>query len=317
MTDKTIILAGGSGFLGQSLSRHFSALGWEVVILTRRLTHKSAQTKEVLWDGSTLGPWVKSLEGADAVINLAGRSVDCRYTTANRKILVESRTLPTRVLGQAIAGCQRPPPVWLNASSATLYRHTHGVGWDERATDFSATPEAKDAFSLEIIHAWEREFESAPTPHTRKAALRTSMVLGHGSNSVYPMLCRLAKMGLGGRMGSGQQFVSWLHERDFCRAIEWILTRGELEGPVNVCAPNPVTNEEMMRLFRQVVGMPIGLPAERWMLEIGAFFLRTETELILKSRRVLPGKLLGSGFTFDFPTLRSALDDLASKDKTA
>ena len=313
MPDNTIILAGGSGFLGQALASHFTSLGWRVVVFTRRFTGRASPAIEVLWDGATLGPWATELEGAHTLINLTGRSVDCRYTPSNRRILIDSRILPTRVLGQAIALCKKPPLNWFNASSATIYRHTLEVGWDEKATDFAPTPEAKDAFSLEIIHAWEREFEAAPTPHTRKVALRTSMVLGHAANSVFPVLRRLTRLGLGGRMGSGRQFVSWLHERDFCRAIEWLVAHPELTGPVNICAPEPLTNAAMMQLFRRVVGIPFGLPAERWMLEIGAFFLRTETELILKSRRVLPGKLLSSGFTFEFPTFRSALEDLAMR----
>lgn len=217
---------------------------------------------------------------------------------------------PTRALGEAMAACARPPRVWLNASSATIYRHTLGPAWDETATDFSATAAAKDAFSLEIIHAWEKASNEAVTPRTRKVALRTTMVLGHGRNSVFPVLCRLARFGLGGRMGSGEQFVSWLHEADFCRAVEWVIQHEELSGPVNFAAPNPLSNREMMRLFREAVGVPFGLPATEWMLEVGAFFLRTETELILKSRRVVPGKLLESGFEFLFPTMSDALADL-------
>lgn len=306
-----LILAGGSGFIGQSLAKHFTQFGWRVVVLTRRRTNQSTGVREVAWDGETLGDWADELEGATAVINLCGRSVDCRYTAANRRIIMDSRVKPTRVLGEAISRCVRPPRIWLNASSATIYRHTLGDAWDESGTDFSATPEARDAFSIEVIHAWEREFNAANTPTTRKVALRTTMVLGHGRNSVFPVLRRLAWLGLGGRMGSGRQFVSWLHEEDFCRAVEWIITHDELSGPVNLAAPHPVTNAEMMRLFRLLVGMPLGLPSAKWMLEIGAFFLRTETELILKSRRVVPGRLLASGFEFSFPQMREALENLA------
>lgn len=305
-----VVLAGGSGFLGQSLAAHFIRLGWSVVVLTRHPSNRSSGIREVAWDGETLGDWAGELEDATAVINLCGRSVDCRYTTANRRVIMDSRVKPTRVLGEAITRCTRPPSVWLNASSATIYRHTLGQAWDESGTDFSATPEARDAFSIKVIHAWEREFDMAHTPQTRRVALRTTMVLGHGRNSVFPVLCRLARFGLGGRMGSGRQFVSWLHEEDFCRAVEWIITHEELSGPVNLAAPHPVTNAEMMSLFRSLVGMPLGLPATKWMLEIGAFFLRTETELILKSRRVIPGKLLANGFEFRFPQMPEALENL-------
>lgn len=308
MPENKLILAGGTGFLGAALTRHFTALGWEVVVLTR---HPS-RTGEVAWDGATVGEWARELEGAHAIVNLCGRSVDCRYTPANRRIIMDSRIKPTRAIGQAIAQCAKPPLVWLNCSSATIYRHTFGDAWDETSTDFTPTAAVHDEFSLDVIHAWENAFNNAPTPRTRKVALRTTMVLGHARNSVFPVLLRLAQSGLGGRMGSGRQFVSWLHQDDFCRAVEWLLAHAEVSGPVNLAAPHPLTNAEMMHLFRQLVGMPLGLPATEWMLEIGAFFLRTETELILKSRRVIAGKLLAGGFEFQYPTLQAALQNLAT-----
>jgi uncharacterized protein (TIGR01777 family) len=313
MNAKKLILAGGSGFLGQALAKHFHARGWEVVVLTRHARSGNTHGRQVIWDGETLGAWARELEGAAAVVNLAGRSVNCRYTAANRRIIMDSRVNPTRVLGQAIAQCTSPPRVWLNASSATIYRHTFAAPWDESGTDFTPTPEARDAFSVQVVREWEEALRAAPTPQTRKVALRTTMVLGHADNSVLPMLCRLAKFGLGGRMGSGKQYVSWIHERDLCRAIEWLVAHSEISGPVNLAAPHPLTNAEMMQLFRESVGMPLGLPASEWMLELGAFFLRTETELILKSRRVTPGKLLAGGFEFLFPTMREALRDLIAQ----
>lgn len=307
-----IILAGGSGFLGQALARHFQALEWEPAVLTRSpQTNRAA--REVAWDPETVGDWAGELDGAAAVVNLTGRTVNCRYTAANRKEMIDSRVNSTRVIGQAIAQCTSPPQAWLNCSSATLYRHTFGPAWDETGTDFTATAEVNDAFSIEIILAWERALERAETPCTRKVALRTTMVLGHAANSVYPVLCRLARFGLGGRMGSGKQFVSWIHELDFCRAVEWIIAHPEISGPVNVAGPNPVTNAAMMRLFREAMRAPIGLPAARWMLEIGAFILRTETELILKSRRIVPGRLLAGGFEFRFPEMRGAIVDLCAQ----
>jgi uncharacterized protein len=310
MNPPRLILAGGSGFLGQALARHFSALHWEVVVLTRHPVEPAPVARSVVWDGETLGSWANELEGAAALVNLAGRSVDCRYTSANRRILMDSRLKPTRVLGEAIARCETAPRVWLNASSATIYRHTFDAAWDETGRDFSPTPAVRDEFSLDIIHACEDAFNAARVPRTRRVALRTTMVLGHGANSVFPVLRRLARFGLGGRMGSGKQFVSWLHEDDFCRAVEWLIARGDVSGPVNLAAPHPLPNAGMMRLFREFAGAPFGLPATAWMLEIGAFFLRTETELMLKSRRVFPGILSAGGFEFRFPTMREALREL-------
>jgi uncharacterized protein (TIGR01777 family) len=310
---KRLILAGGSGFLGRALVQHFAALDWEVVVLTRHEALDILHARVVPWDGESIGEWAKELAGSQALINLTGRSVNCRYTATNRGIIMESRVKPTRILGEAIAGCEAPPRVWLNASSATLYRHTVDREWNESGTDFAPTAAVRDHFSVEVIRAWESVLDEAVTPFTRKVALRTTMVLGHAENSVFPVLRRLAQFGLGGRMGAGTQFVSWLHQTDFCRAMEWLIGHEEVSGPVNVAAPTPLPNAEMMKLFREFVGAPFGLPAAEWMLEIGAFFLRTETELILKSRRVIPGKLLSGGFEFQHPTMRTALQDLFGK----
>lgn len=305
-----IILAGGSGFLGGELAKHFTGLGWNVVILTRAPKSRPDQIREVAWDTQSLGDWARELEGAAAVVNLTGRSVDCRYNAKNRREIMDSRVNSTRVVGEAIARCKTPPRVWLNSSTATVYQHTFGTPHDESSQDMDSAVYAKDAFSVEVAQAWERTLNEAQTPQTRKIALRTSMVLGLGRNSVFPVLRRLTKLGLGGRQGSGKQFVSWIHAADFCRGIEWIIAHPDLIGPINQCAPHPLPNAEMMKLFREICRMPIGLPATEWMLEIGAFFLRTETELIFKSRRVVPGRLLASGFKFHFPSFREALRDL-------
>ena len=306
---KGVVIAGGSGFLGQILACHFQEGGWEVVVLSRARRQAGLIGRTVEWDGRTLGFWQKELEGAAAIINLSGKSVDCRYHARNRKEILESRVNSTRVLGDAISRCTRPPSVWLNASTATIYRHTFAEPWDETG-EIGAAHEAKDAFSIDVAKAWETTLEEAKTPRTRKVAMRSAMVLGLGGNSVFPVLRRLVRFGLGGRMGSGSQFVSWIHQTDFCRAVEWLLRHDQLEGPVNLAAPNPLPNREMMRTLRQVCGVPFGLPATNWMLEVGAFFLRTETELIIKSRRVLPRRLLESGFEFRFPGIREALEDL-------
>jgi uncharacterized protein len=307
-----VVLAGGTGFLGEVLERHFLTEGHPVVVLTRNPKSYRGRATAVAWDGSTLGPWAKHLEGAAAIINLCGKSVDCRYTPANRALLHSSRVPPTQVLGQAIAQCTQPPAVWMNASTATLYRHNLGdTPWTEADTDFTPEPAARDAYSIELAQAWEAAFFQATVPATcRRVALRTTMVLGHGSNSVFPVLRRLATFGLGGKMGSGQQWVSWMHQQDFCQAISWIMTHPELSGIVNLAAPHPERNTHMMALFRQLVRMPVGLPATEWMLELGAYLLRTETELILKSRYVSPARLLQSGYQFAFPTMKAALADL-------
>jgi len=311
-----IILAGGSGFLGTLLANHFKALGWDVLVLTRQPKPCTDGVREIAWDGETLGSWAAELEGAEAVVNLCGKSVNCRYTASNRKLLVESRTLPTRVLGEAIAQCKVPPRVWLNSSTATIYQHTFGPAWDERGL-VQGTPEAKDKFSIQIAEMWEREFEKAGTPRTRKVVLRSAMVLGYGRNSVFPVLRRLTRLGLGGRMGTGKQFVSWIHHEDFCRAVAWLMAREHISGVINVAAPNPLTNADMMRLFREQLGMPFGLPATAWLLEVGAFLLRTETELIIKSRRVVPGRLLVNDFAFRFAKFGDALRDLLLQPKTS
>jgi hypothetical protein len=319
---KRIILAGGSGFLGTALSRTFLSAGHEVVVLTRFAKHHRDKlagetpalpgggdgAQAVFWDAKNIGEWVTLVDGADVVINLNGKSVDCRYTERNRRMIIESRVNSTRVLGEAIACSVKPPKVWLNASSATLYKHDPPQPADESGPT-GATQEAKDAFSIEVIRQWERALDEARIPNTRKVALRMAMVFGTASG-VFPVLRRLARFGLGGKMGSGRQLVSWIHEEDFCRAIEWIIECEDLIGPINLAAPNPLTNAEMMRLVRKECGAPFGLPATEWMLEIGAFFLRTETELIIKSRRVVPGKLLTSGFQFHFPKLEDALRNL-------
>jgi hypothetical protein len=306
---RRIILAGGSGFLGQALADHFQKRDFEVVILGRSSGHVSLTGRKVIWDARTLGTWQSELEGATAVVNLTGKSVNCRYNKVNREEILGSRVDSTRVLGFAIAGCAHPPRVWLNASTATVYRHTFDKSWDEQG-ETEASVEAKDRFSVEVAWAWEKALNESLTPGTRKVALRMAMVLGLAKNSVFPVLRRLTGVGLGGKMGSGKQFVSWIHESDFCRAIEWLLSHQELEGPINITAPNPVPNAEMMRLLRQVCHVPIGLPATDWMLEVGAFLLRTETELIIKSRRVIPGRLLQSGFEFRVPTIRQAFESL-------
>lgn len=307
-----MILAGGTGFLGQTLAKYFQARGFEVVVLTRSADQAGLTGRLAPWDARGLGPWSKELERTTVLINLSGKSVNCRYHARNRREILQSRIDSTRVLAQAVAACNQPPAVWLNASTATIYKHTMASAWDENGA-IGSTPEAKDAFSIDVATEWEEVFTQASDPGVRPVALRTAMVLGLGKNSVFPMLRRLTRLGLGGKMGTGRQFVSWIHQADFCRAIEWIIGHDEIRGPVNVAAPNPVQNSEMMKVLRTLCGVPLGLPANVWMLELGAFFLRTETELMIKSRRMIPGALLASGFRFQFPGIEAAFADLWGK----
>lgn len=311
MLKDKVVLAGGSGFLGAALGRWLSERGYDVVVLSRHLK-PLAHGRCVHWDGETLGAWADELEGAAALINLAGRSVNCRYHARNRRLIMDSRILSTRVLGQAVAGCATPPRVWLNSSTATIYKHTYGDAHGEDG-EIAATREANDAFSIQVARAWEEEFAQAECPQTRKIVLRAAMVLDAVPGTVYEVLRRLARFGLGGKMGDGKQFLSWIHADDFCRAMQWLIETPSATGIYNIAAPNPLTNADAMRLFRRAVRMQIGLPAKRWMLEIGAFLLRTETELIIKSRRVVPTRLLAEGFAFEFPTLASAITSLETR----
>ncbi len=313
MSIRRIILAGGSGFLGRLLAEYLHTRGWEPVILTRNPSAQ-ARFKELAWDARTVGDWARELDGAEAVINLAGRSVNCRFTAENRKLVMDSRVDSTRAMGEAISRCAEPPRAWLNCGTATIYRHTFGAEHDESSMDFATTPSVHDAFSVEVAHAWEQAQTACATPRTRQVTLRISLVFGTVPGGVVQILRRLARLGLGGRMGSGKQFVSWIHEEDFCRAVEWILEHDALHGPVNLAAPEPLPNAEMMRTFRRVCGgVPFGLPAFEWMLEAGAFVMRTEAELILKSRRVVPEKLLADGFAFRFPGMEAALWELEQR----
>ncbi len=307
-----MILAGGTGFLGQLLAQWFEPR-FDVVVLTRAPAKYTGPGRAVGWDGRTLGTWREELDGATALVNLAGRSVNCRYHARNRALMMDSRIEPTLVLGRAITACPAPPRVWLNSSTATIYKHSHERSMDEATGEIAGTPEVKDEFSIEIAQAWERAFDDAPAPRTRKVALRTAMVFSNTPGTVYRVLRRLVRMGLGGAMGDGRQYVSWLHETDFCRAIEWLIEHDEFHGPVNLAAPRPLTNRAMMHVLRRCCHMPFGLPATRAMLEIGAFVLRTETELILKSRRVVPKRLLDAGFEFRFETLAQAVADLQKR----
>lgn len=310
-----IVIPGGSGQVGTILARHFHECGHDVTVLSRH--RRCSEWKTVLWDGHQFGDWVKSLEHADLVINLAGRSVNCRYNAANRREIKNSRTTTTGLLGQAISQTPHPPSVWFNASTCTIYRHATDRVMDEARGEIGGSePGVPDkwSFSIDVATSWERAFFAANTPRTRRVALRSSMILSPDPNGAFEHLLRLVRLGLGGTSGPGDQFVSWIHDMDFVRAIEFIAMHEELEGPVNVCSPCPVPNRFFMRCLRHAwCTTYIGLPAPTWALTIGAALLRTETELLLKSRRVVPGRLTQAGFEFHFPSWRSASQDLVSR----
>ena len=265
------------------------------------------------WDGATLGTWQREIDGCDVVVNLAGRSVNCRYTATHREEILQSRVLSTRVVGQAIARAARRPRLWLQASTATIYAHRYDSPNDEHSGMLGGRESNAPSswrFSIDVARAWERAFEEAVTDGTRKIALRSAMTLSPDSGGVFDALLGLARCGLGGSAGHGRQFMSWVHYEDFIAAVRWLIDRDDIEGVVNVAAPAPLPNAEFMRVLREACGVPFGLPASRWMLEIGAVFMRTETELILKSRRVVPARLLEHGFEFKYPDWRSAAHDL-------
>jgi uncharacterized protein (TIGR01777 family) len=308
-----IILPGGAGQVGTILARAFTAERHEVVVLSR--APQPAPWRVVAWDGETLGDWAKEFEGADAVVNLAGRSVNCRYNAANRKAILESLVKSTHVVGEAIARAAVPPRVWLQSSTATIYSHRFDAANDEVNGILGGDePHAPDTwrFSIDVAKAWEQAANDAVTPRTRKVLLRSAMVMSPDRGGVFHVLLGLVRKGLGGTSGDGRQFVSWIHDRDFIRAVSWLIDH-DLAGAVNLAAPNPIPNAEFMRGLRTAWGGRFGLPATRWMLEIGAVFLRTESELVLKSRRVVPGRLLKSGFAFQFPTWPVAAADLCNR----
>jgi len=306
-----IVIPGGSGHIGTLLARSFHEAGHDVAVLSRKPRNSSWRTVE--WDGETLGKWADEIEGAEAIINLAGQSVNCRYTRENRKIITESRVKSTKVVGDAIAQAWKPPRVWLQASTATIYAHTFGAPHDEANGIIGGSePNTPDtwSFSIAVATAWERALRESATPNTRRVAMRTAIVMHATHGSPFDILLRLVRFGMGGQAGDGRQYMSWIHERDFVNAVMWLIEHDALEGPVNLSAPNPVTNGEFMRVLRSAWGAPLGLPATEWMLELGALLINSETELILKSRRVIPAKLVASGFKFNFPAWPEAADDL-------
>ncbi|CAN5499356.1 TIGR01777 family oxidoreductase [soil metagenome] len=300
MKYKKIVLAGGNGYIGRVLAEYYREKAAEVVILSRHEKETLHNIRTVVWDGKTRGRWTAELVNADMLVNLCGKNVNCRYTPENKAEIIASRTVPTELLGEVIKDLFEPPKLWINVTSATIYRHA-----DDRPQD-EASGETGAGFSVEVCQAWEAAFDKYDTPHTRKINLRMGMVLGR-DDSVFPRLLTLVKTGMGGMQGNGRQYVSWVHEHDVARITEWFITNPQAQGIFNCTAPEAVRNSELMRTIRSACGMPFGLPVPGWLLEAGALLIGTETELVLKSRWVVPKRLLDEGFEFTYPTVGEAV----------
>jgi uncharacterized protein (TIGR01777 family) len=312
-----IIIAGGTGQVGSMLSRALLERGDDVVVLSRSGT---STARVVPWDGHTLGDWVHDIDGADVVINLAGRSVNCRYTAANLKEMMNSRRDSTRAVGRAIATVDRPPKVWLQMSTATIYAHRFEAPNDEATGTIGGSEADVPAYwrySVEIAKEWERAQQDAPTPKTRQVALRSAIILSPDRGGIFDVLLGLTRLRLGGAIAGGRQYVSWIHDRDFVRAVEFLITRDDLTGAVNLCAPCPLPQRDFMAALRAAWGTRIGLPATAWMAGIGAFVRGTDRELVLKSRRVVPARLLEAGFSFDYPEWPEAARDIVTRWRAA
>lgn len=302
---RKLIIAAGTGFLGQVLVNHFKDKFEEIVILTRGESQTTNGIKYVNWNAKTFSGWENELENATVLINLAGKSVDCRYTKENKKEILLSRIESTKILNKVVLNCKNPPKHWLNSSTATIYRFSLDKQMDE------IDGEIGNNFSINVALSWEKAFFKTETPKTLKTALRTSIVLGKNGGAFIP-LKTLAKIGFGGKQGSGNQFISWIHEEDFANAIDFIIEK-EMTGVVNIVSPEPIRNDDFMQKLRKAVGYPFGIPVNAFLLEIGSFFIRTETELVLKSRNVIPKRLLENGFEFKFEDIDKTFQNLLNK----
>jgi len=305
---KKVILAGGSGYIGKVLASFYSERANEVVVLTRGISALKGNVRFVHWNGKDVSDWSKELEGADLLVNLTGKNVNCRYNQRNKNEILNSRINATAALGKAVSQLSVPPRVWIQSASATIYRHAEDRPMDER------TGEIGDGFSVDVCKEWEKKFWEQEVPFTRKVLLRIGIVLGK-SDSALPRLLNLTRLGLGGRQGSGRQYMSWIHEADVASVIHWVYTHEKITGTFNCTSPQPLTNADFMKTMRDVCKVPVGIPMPGSLLKLGALMIGTETELILKSRWVLPTKLLEAGYVFQFPDLRSALLNILSKAK--
>ena len=297
-----LIIAAGTGFLGNVLIQHFKNKFEEIIVLTRGKSERKENVKYVNWDAKSFSGWEAALESANVIINLAGKSVDCRYTEKNKAEILASRIDSTKILNEAILQCKNPPKHFINSSTATIYRHSEDKEMDEY------TGEIGNDFSMNVAKSWEKTFYEIETPKTMKTAIRTSIVLGKDGGAFVP-LKKLTQLGFGGKNGNGKQFISWIHEKDFARAVEFIIEK-ELSGSINVVSPKPIRNEVFMKKLQQAIGIPFGLPISKSMLEIGAKIIKTETELVLKSRNVIPKRLTENGFEFEFGDLEKTFKNL-------
>lgn len=311
-----VVIPGGTGQVGGILRRALAASGHEVVVLSRSPQQLEGGVRHVVWDGRTVGEWAREVDGADAVVNLAGRTVSCRYTEKNLRQMMDSRVDSTRAVGRALEAAAAPPRVWLQMSTATIYADRRDGANDEATGVIGGhergVPDYWE-YSVRIARAWEAAQQEADLPHTRRVALRAAMVMSPDRGGVFDVMSWMARLGVGGPVAGGGQYVSWIHDADFVRAVLLLLERDDLSGPVNLAAPGPVTQRELMRGLRRAWGGRPGLPATAWMAELGALALRTDTELLLKSRRVVPGRLLDAGFEFEHPTWDEAARDLAGR----
>ncbi|HVI43625.1 MAG TPA: TIGR01777 family oxidoreductase [Chitinophaga sp.] len=303
MKNKRIVIAAGTGFIGKSLIEYFGEDN-DIVILTRQPHTAHGRVSYVHWDARTTGNWTSALEGADLLINLAGKSVNCRYNEKNKREIFESRVYATQALGQAIQQLQQPPKLWINAASATIYRHAEDRPMDE------FTGEIENDFSVQVCKRWEQTFNDITLPHTRKIILRIGITLGWQPGGVMQPFLNLVKYGLGGQQGNGRQMLNWIHITDLCGIINWLYTQEQLSGIFNCTAPNPVPNKVFMQTLRSSAGRKLGLPAPAPLLSIGAALIGTETELLLKSRWVVPARLLKEGYSFQFPRIQESVTDI-------
>jgi len=301
---KKMVIAAGTGFLGTVLIDFFKGSYQEIIVLTRGKSEKKNNIQFVHWNANSLTGWEEVFENADVLINLAGKSVDCRYTPENKAAILSSRIDSTRVLNEAVLQCKNPPKHFINSSTATIYRHSEDRQMDEYSGEIG------DDFSMNVAKSWEKAFYDVQTDKTLKTAVRTSIVLGKNGGAFIP-LKRLTQFGLGGKVGNGNQFVSWIHELDFARAIAFIIDK-KLTGNINVVSSKPERNIDFMRKLRQAVRIPFGIPISESMLKIGAKIIQTEPELVLKSRNVIPKRLTENGFTFEYHDLEKAFKNLLS-----
>lgn len=305
MKYKKIILAGGNGYVGGVFADYYKNSADEIIILSRHPKAPNENIRTLVWDGKTEGDWVKQLEGAELLINLCGKNVNCRYTERNKTEIFASRLLPTALLGKVVAKLAEPPKLWINMSSATIYRHAEDRPQDDE------TGEIGYGFSIDVCKQWEEAFFKSNTPRTRKIALRMGIVLG-SADGAFPRLLNLVKLGMGGKQGNGEQYISWVHERDAVACTEFLLTQNDITGAVNCTAPHPVKNKAFMRVLRKAWGIPFGLPAPAWLLQIGLTIIGSEMELILKSRWVLSKRLIEAGYQFQFNKVEHAVNDILS-----